>query len=140
MNLKEHFLEVAKIKKSPHSIALGFAVGTLIAVLPTPGFSIIIGLIVIAVFKNISKIALLAAMIIWNPLVQAPLYFTSFWIGDTLFKDLPIVNYDLTLLEKTYSFARRFLVGNFILAASMSLLSYFGLKFAVDRIKRKNKT
>ena len=36
--IKHHFGAVLKTKHSPHAIASGFAIGTLIAILPTPGF------------------------------------------------------------------------------------------------------
>ena len=35
--LKNHFKEVIKLKEDPKSIALGFGIGTFIAILPTLG-------------------------------------------------------------------------------------------------------
>ena len=37
--IKHHFAEVIRLKTSGHAIALGFAVGSFISILPTPGFS-----------------------------------------------------------------------------------------------------
>ena len=50
--IREHFSEVIKIKRSPHSIALGFAVGTFLAILPTPGFSILLGLLIVLIYQK----------------------------------------------------------------------------------------
>jgi uncharacterized protein len=129
--VKHHFHEVIRIKKSPHSIVFGFAIGTLIAILPTPGLSIILGLVVISIFKNISKIALFGALLFWNPIVSAPLYILSYKIGGLLFGNLPVVEYEVSILDNAYNFTRRYLVGNFILAVSISIASYFLIRIAI---------
>ena len=62
-NFKEKFKkrleEVLEIKTSPHSIAAGFAIGTFIAILPTFGLGLFIGIILLFIFKRISKISML---------------------------------------------------------------------------------
>lgn len=40
--IMHHFHEALRIKKSPHSIALGFGIGTFIGILPTPGFGVLL--------------------------------------------------------------------------------------------------
>ncbi|MBA3064624.1 DUF2062 domain-containing protein, partial [Candidatus Woesearchaeota archaeon] len=65
--IKEHLSEIIRIKTSPHSIALGFAIGTFIAILPTLGFTYLIAIIVMLVYAKESKIALFGALLLWNP-------------------------------------------------------------------------
>jgi len=126
--LKEHFKEIAKTKTDPHYIALGFALGALLAILPTPGFSILLGLAIIVIYPKISKYALLIAMVVFNPLVNIPLYILSFKIGNMLFSSEPIIKYNIVILNTLYNFSRRFLVGNIIIASTAAVTGYFVTK------------
>ena len=87
--LKRHFHEVARSRKSSHSIALGFAVGTFISILPTPGLNLILGLLVALIYEKINKYSLVISIFFWNTLTLSPIYILSFKIGDLLFGDLP---------------------------------------------------
>jgi uncharacterized protein len=136
--LKEHFLEVIKTKTSPHTIGLGFAIGTFISILPTPGFNIILGLLILLIFKKVNKFSLFAAIFFWNPLTSIPIYYFSYQIGDSLFGSSSIMVYELTLLGKIYLYARRFLVGNIILALITSTTSYFILRGIFVLYYKKN--
>ena len=136
--IAEHFQEVIRTKKSPHSIALGFAIGTLIGILPTPGFNILLGMLVILVFRKVNKFSLFGALAFWNPLVLTPVYFLSYKIGDLILGSVPVIEYELTILEQIYYFSRRFLVGNAIVAFCFSMSSYFLIrKIVVYVIKFK---
>jgi uncharacterized protein len=139
LKFKHHFKEVIRSKTSSHSIALGFSIGTFIGILPTPGFNILLGMLVILILKKISKFSLIGAMVLWNPLTLAPIYFLSLKIGNFLFGDMPIVKYDLLILDQIYHFSRRFLVGNILIAVAASLLSYFIVKKIVDLHRKKKK-
>lgn len=135
--LKEHFHEVTRIKKSEHSIALGFAIGTFISIIPTPGFNILLGLLVVLIYEKVNKFSLFGAMAFWNPLTLAPIYLLSYEIGNFLFGSLPVVKYNIVLLDQIYNFSRRFLVGNFILAIIISALSYYIVKKVVYLYKKR---
>lgn len=130
--LTSHFHEVLKTKTSPHSIALGFSIGTFIAVLPTPGFGVLFGLLVILLFKKVNKLALLIAFGVWNPVTLIPVYILSYRIGGMLFGSLPVVKYEVVLVNQAYNFTRRFLVGNILLALILSLACY-SLTYAMAR-------
>ena len=134
--IKNHFREVIKIKKSPHSIALGFAIGTLIAILPTFGFGLLIGLVLLLFFKKVSKLSLIAAFIFWNPFMLVPIYLFSYKIGDALMSALPIIKLRFELFNNAYNLTLRFLVGNFIIAFTASVLSYFSIKYFAKRFKK----
>jgi len=135
--LKKHFREVLEIKTSPTSIASGFAVGTFFALFPTFGLELIIIPIIIFIFKKISKISLGSAYIVWNPLITFPLYALGFKIGNSLLADVPIKTYRFEVLSQFYAYSRRFLVGNFILAVVISIVSYFAVLYLVRYFRRR---
>jgi len=122
--IKKRLKEIAKIKTSPHSIAAGFAIGTLIAVLPTFGFGIFIGLLVLFIFKKISKLSLFASFAFWNPFVLLSIYPLSYSIGNFILGDSPVKVYKIQLLNQIFVHSKRFLLGSFILALICSIISY----------------
>ena len=131
--LRKHFREVLKIKKSPHSIAMGFAIGTFLAIMPTPGFSILLGFLVILIFEKVNKFSLLGAMAFWNPITLIPIYYISYHIGNIFIGDAPIVVYRFVLLNQLFRFTRRFLIGNLILAVFFSITFYFLVRFLAKK-------
>ena len=138
--LKEHFQEVIRTKTSPHSIGVGFAIGTFISTLPTPGFNILLGLLILLIFKKVNKFSLFAGIIFWKPLFSIPIYYFSYQIGNMLFGQSPMIMYELTFLDQMYSYARRFLIGNVILTVTISIASYFILRGMFSLYyKKKNK-
>ena len=135
---KHHFHEVIRVKKSPHSIALGFSIGTLIAILPTFGLGALIGIIVILIFEKVNKFSLFIAFAVWNMLTLMPIYLLSYKIGEILFGTIPVYKFKIVLLNQAYNFTRRFLVGNFILAIVISVLSYFFVKKLAQVYQKKH--
>jgi uncharacterized protein (DUF2062 family) len=131
--IKLHFKEVLALKKDPQAIALGFSIGTLIALLPTFGFGILLGLIIMAIFKNISKISMFAAFAILNPLVLIPFYTLSQYLGNFLLGSLPITDIEFTFLQNFYHYSLRFLLGNLIIALAVSIASYFIIYFIAKK-------
>ncbi|MFH1788114.1 MAG: DUF2062 domain-containing protein [Candidatus Altiarchaeota archaeon] len=135
--VRSHLAEVFKTKTSPHSIALGFAIGTFIGILPTPGFGVLMGLLVILVHERVNKLALFTALALWNPLTLVLVYWASYRIGDVIFGSIPAEKYSIVILNHAYNFTRRFLVGNLVLATTMSTLSYFTVKKIARRYQSK---
>jgi len=135
--IKEYLSEVIRIKTSPHSIALGFAIGTFIAILPTLGFTYLIATIVILVYAKESKIALFGALLLWNPFVLFPIYTLSYRLGDFILSGSPAI-YPLQGIGQFRYTTLRFLIGNFIIAMLFSVTSYFILRKIVS-YSRKTK-
>ncbi|MDW3212075.1 MAG: DUF2062 domain-containing protein [Reichenbachiella sp.] len=134
--LKRHFLEVLRTKTSDHSVAMGFAIGSFVAILPTPGISILIGIAIVAIFKKINKYALFLAMIVWNIWTLAPIYWASYEIGQAIFGDSEVVVWEFEQLDQVFEYTRRFMVGNLFLSIPISILSYFLVRAGVRRYKR----
>lgn len=138
--IKKHFIEVLKIKHTPNSIALGFALGTFIAISPTFGFGILIGMIILLFFKNISKLSMLAAFIVWNPLLLMPVYLLSYKLGDILLDNVPPIKFNIVFLNQIYDLSARFLVGNMIISVSFSLMFYILIRYFARKYQEKLKS
>jgi uncharacterized protein len=136
--IKHHFHEVLKTKTSPHSIALGFSIGTFIALLPTPGFNVLLGFLILLIFEKVNKFSLFAALAVWNPFTQIPIYFLSYKLGDFIFRAAPVRQYEVVLIDHLYQFTRRYLIGNLIIAVTLSLISYFIVKKIATNYKAKS--
>ena len=87
--IKAYFKEIAETKTTPHSIAGGFALGSFIALLPTMGLGIFIGMMLLLVFTKVNKISMFIAFAIWNPLVLLFLYPIEFTIGNAILSNIP---------------------------------------------------
>lgn len=120
---------------TPHNIALGVSLGTFVALLPTFGFSALLSLLIVFLFPKVNRPAIFFALIIWNPFVQIPVYALSFQLGNILFAGLPMVNYDIEILNQIYSFTRRFLIAHLIIVSVITLITYPLIKTIVDRKK-----
>jgi uncharacterized protein (DUF2062 family) len=137
--IEAHFKEVGKIKKSPHEIALGFSIGTFIAIFPTFGLGFLIGIFIILLFKNISKISLFLALLVWNPLVLIPIYSLGYDIGNFFLAEQAVITFKIQILDATYSLVRRALIGNSVLAFIISFISYFVILIASTIYQRKKR-
>jgi len=113
---------------TPHDIALGLAIGTLVTLLPTFGFSALLALFVIFIFPNINRPAIFLSLIVWNPIVQIPIYAASFQLGTMLFQDATLVKYDVEILNQLYSFTRRFLIAHLIIVLGLTICTYISAR------------
>lgn len=141
--VKEHFKDVTSLKKSPRSIAGGFAIGTFIALLPTFGFGIFIGILFLLFFKKISKISMMLAFVVWNPLILASVYPVSYIIGNAILSDAPTQSHGVSILEKLLTGSKGFLLGSVILATIIAVIGYFLILMLVShyqeiRLKRQS--
>jgi uncharacterized protein len=138
---KEQFVgkvkEVTQSNHTPASLATGFAIGSFIAILPTPGIGILTGLVLVLLFKKLNKYSLFGAMILFNPLVLAPLYFLSYWLGNMLVGGAPAQEFNLTFNNMFLHVSTRFLVGNIIVATVISTLGYVLVYTITQAYQRK---
>jgi uncharacterized protein (DUF2062 family) len=121
---------------------MGFSIGTLIAILPTPGVSILLCIIVALIYKKVNKLTLFGSLAFWNPITMAPIYYFSYAIGHSLFGSIPVMRFKVYLFNAIYNFSRQYLVGNFIIAVVVSTISYFivrqiAIVYEEDRIKNR---
>jgi uncharacterized protein len=135
--LREYLYKILSTKGSEHSIALGFAVGTFFCILPTFGFTIWLLIILSLIFKRINKLALFGSLIVWNPFLLFPTYYLAYRLGNWIYRNSPVVDFKFTLSYQIYNLSRRFLIGDLILAVSISILSYFIIKIIMKKYKAK---
>ncbi|AJF61783.1 TPA: DUF2062 domain-containing protein [Candidatus Woesearchaeota archaeon] len=129
-HIDNHINELKKAEIKPHSIALGFAIGTFLSVVaPFINFWIAIALIIF--FKQINKYSLFAALLLWNPLTLIPIYAMNYAVGNFLFGNSPIIEFEAMLLNYAYEFIRNFFAGGIVVAIPLSILSYILVKFLV---------
>lgn len=122
--LKSLFTELQETRSSDHEIALGFSVGTFISVLPTPGFNILLGVAAVAFYPRMNRLAVFAAMALYNPIVMIPFYWASYALGALIFTSLPVISYDIVIADQVYDYTRRYLVGNLIVTMAITAITY----------------
>ena len=135
--IKKHLKEIAELKTSPHSIAMGFALGTLVAILPTFGLGVFIGLALLLVFKKVSKVSMMISFVVWNPLVLALMYPLDYAVGNYVLLNFPARMYKVELLNRIFFYSRRFLVGSVINAVIISVICYVLVLYFAYRYQRK---
>lgn len=121
---KARLKEMLSARSSAHEIALGFTIGTFISILPTPGFNLLLGALVVAVYPHVNKLAVFGAMAFYNPIVIIPFYWASYKMGGLIFGLNPVIHYDVVVISEAYDFTRRYLVGNLIVAGVTSAITY----------------
>lgn len=122
---------------SAEIVARSFAIGTFIALLPTVGLGFFFTLLLLVYFTSLHKPAALSAFVVWNPLVQVPLYALSAIIGGLIFSGMPVVSYDFAFLDHVVNFTRRVFIGNLIVTTTLTIISYLAVFIAIRRLKHK---
>jgi len=128
IRLSKYFREVSRLKKTPHEIALGFSIGVFIGILPTPGFNILIGMLIILIYKNVNKLTLFGGMALFNPITIPPIVYFSNKLGRMFVKPLDPSDPLYTILREFLHTSLRILVGALIIASVVSIISYFVMK------------
>ena len=134
--LRHRVLQFFDTNTSPEAMARSFALGTLISVLPTPGFNIALAALLAARFKQLNKASLLAAVGVWNGFVVAPLYALSYQLGEIMFGVMPAGLMSVPLHVALLSLLKGFLVGNVLIALLATAVSYLVVKTAVTHTRQ----
>lgn len=130
---------------TPHQIAGTFALGTVVAVLPTAGTALVL-FAAVAVFVNrASRLALAAVLVVYSPPVKFALYGVSYWLGATLLGPAPGVSPSpdaLASLSPSVGQAVlvRQLLGNALLAVGLAVVGYAVVRLAVVGYRRRRDT
>lgn len=136
--LKHHLREVVREEATPHAIALGFAVATFWAVLPTPGFSIAMGFLTALVVPHLSKVSLGAGFALWNPLVTGPINAASIPLGASILGVAPaIVEADIGLATKIMKIGAQMFVGSAIVSTILGITAYFLVRYFATRYQAR---
>ncbi|WP_420644069.1 DUF2062 domain-containing protein [Candidatus Leptofilum sp.] len=120
---KEKVAALLKVEASAQNQAMGFAVGTFISLLPTPGFNFALALM-LAGWLRLHKATVMLSLAIWNVFVTAPFFALSYRLGSWLFPAPATVSVTEQWQAQVISFVQGFLVGNLIVAAVVTAVSY----------------
>ncbi|MGC8767287.1 MAG: DUF2062 domain-containing protein [Brevinematia bacterium] len=117
------FKKLLHLRDSTHEIALGFAIGVVIGILPTFGFGIVIlGLLALVIRFNF--IAAFTGSLINSPIFVPFWLASSYKIGEIITK----IGIDLqrnNLVKNIFDFSVSYLVGNIVLSIILGIASYF---------------
>lgn len=109
----------------PKEVSGSFALGTFITMLPTLGTGLVLFVVLVAIFDRISKVALLASVVVFNPVVKWGVYAASFALGVAILGPVEGVSPTTASLSAGPDIIVRLLVGNLILAVIATVISYF---------------
>lgn len=109
---------------TPQEVAISFTLGVFITALPTLGIGFALFVLLSYVFRQLSKIALFASVIILNPPVKWGVYTSSFWLGNKLLGPIPNVSLETISLSLGPDVLARLWLGNLILAIIFAVIAY----------------
>lgn len=112
----------------PHEIALGFAVGTFVEILPAFGVKTLISLAIAGTIRKINRAAMLAALAIWNSVFILPVYTASLRVGSKFTQGSACTEMIDPFSSGISCFMKGFLPGVLIVGAGISLAVYFLLR------------
>ena len=96
----------------------------------------------IAIFRQINKMAVLLAMVVWNAFTVVPVYWFSFKIGQNLALTDETTLFRFEWANNLLQYFKDFIVGNLFITIPISILSYFIAKALLkkSRIAREKRS
>ena len=110
---------------STREVAGSFALGVFITMLPTLGTGLLLFVLLAWLFDRINRAALVASVIVFNPVVKWGVYAASFTLGVLILGPVPGVTPAEVSLSAGPEIVIRLLVGNLILAVVAAVPGYF---------------
>ncbi|PSP80830.1 DUF2062 domain-containing protein [Halobacteriales archaeon QS_1_68_20] len=111
-------------KHAPHEVAASFGLGTFITALPTLGTGLLLFPVFVYLSDRVSKLALLASVVVFNPVVKWGVYAASFWLGSELLGPISVDTVVRLTPAAGADVLARLLVGNAVLAVVLSVAGY----------------
>jgi len=146
--LRLFFILLNRKDRSPHRIALGFAIGLFASLSPFLGFHALIAVVLSFVFRA-NKFVALAATLINNPLTMIPIYLGSYGLGMLFlpkaeakaepFREL-LRNADWsTFVHLGNSILIPLLLGYVVAGTALATLSYFAVRALSRRYQERRR-
>ena len=110
---------------TPRETAGSFSIGVFITMLPTLGTGLLLFFLLAWLFDRINRAALVASVIVFNPVVKWGVYAASFTLGVLILGPVPGVTPAEVSLSAGPEIVIRLLVGNLILAVVAAVPGYF---------------
>lgn len=118
---------------------MSFSVGVFLTALPTLGTGFLAFLVLAYLFKQLSKVALFASVLILNPPVKWGVYATSFWLGNQILGPVPGLSFNGVSVSMGSDVLVRLWTGNIILAVVFAVVGYV-LAFRLINEYRRRQT
>ncbi len=128
------YLKVIRINDSPEKIAKSFALGVFIGIFPTFGIGGILALILAKILK-LNYIASVLGTFIMNYFTSPIFWSLSYFLGSLILEGK--VNFRFLREGEIKYFALTYILGNFIVSVLFSFFSYFVIKLAITKYRRK---
>jgi len=131
--LVRSFLE----KHTPREVAFSFALGVFITMLPTLGVGVLVFFVLGYLFTRLSKIAMLASVVVFNPVVKWGVYGASYSLGTALLGPAPGVSFDGVSLSAGPDILARLWLGNLILATIAAIGGYVAGLWLINEFRKR---
>lgn len=122
--IREELLSAFREAHTPREIALSFAVGTFITMLPTLGTGFLLFFVILYLYDRVSPIALFASVLVFNPIVKWGVYAASIALGFLLLGPVEGLSGSRVSFNAAPELVVRLLVGNLILAVIATVVGY----------------
>lgn len=120
---------------SSQEVAGSFALGVFITMLPTLGIGFLMFVALAFVFERLSKLALFASVIVFNPVVKWGVYGASYGLGVFLLGPVEGMSVSEVSLTAAPAVVHRLVLGNTILAVIAAVPSYFIAFRTIERYR-----
>ena len=121
---------------TPHEVAASFAVGIFVTAMPTGGLGIGLFFLLAYWFSWVSKPAIFASVAVLNPFVKPAVYLVSFHLGAVVLDTGGLIPREETATESVVIGVHPLIIGNLIVAAILSAVSY-ALTLRLTRVYRR---
>ncbi|KAA9399177.1 DUF2062 domain-containing protein [Haloarcula sp. CBA1130] len=137
--VKEKLVAALVEEHSPQEVAASFSIGVFLTALPTLGTGFLAFLILAYLFKQLSKVALFASVLILNPPVKWGVYATSFWLGNRILGPVPGLSFTGVSVSMGGEVLVRLWTGNIILAVVFAAIGYVIAFRLINEYRRRQK-
>jgi len=121
----------------PHDVAGSFAIGVFVTSLPTLGLGLLVFVALAALFDRISRLALLASVVVLNPVVKWGVYAASFWLGTVILGPAPGATPSNVSVSAGPEIVARLLVGNLVLSVVFTVVGYVAVLRLVNSFRER---
>jgi uncharacterized protein (DUF2062 family) len=153
---KYYFLKLLRLRGTPHSIAMGAAIGVFIGLTPTIPFHTVTILAITVITRTSVIAALITSVLVCNPLTYIPIYYFSLLLGnlvtpftlnwekikevlDVVLSDGSLETRIQPLLNLGYEATIVMMVGGTVLALPFAIACYYGCLFLVISFRKKRR-
>jgi len=141
VSYRELLRRLFSLDDTPQKIALSFAVGVFISISPFFGFHTMMA-IVLSILFGLNKVATITGSWLNNPWTTPIVYYVDYKIGAFILNDTRPFNlkpftFEHYIHDGKYAIWDIF-VGSVIFGIFMSILSYFVIKYFVEKYKGRN--